>query len=164
MSDGDPLLRINHNADLSSHLLSIRSEEDLDLVSNRFFRRAFRLILDHPFRNNVLSLHACVIVKGGSILSEGINTPNQNSYVIRFAPHPNCSVHAETAALLQGRNRGVDLRGSKAYIVRLRKKDSTIAMSRPCPFCQTTLKKFGIKKVNYSTLGGFASESVSKFS
>lgn len=164
-NDGDPLLRsLDTNADLSEILPTVRSEDDLEYITNRYFRRAFKLVLDHPFRDNVLSLHGCVIVRGGSILSEGINTPIRNSYVMRFGPHPNCSVHAETAALLKGRNRGVDLRGSVAYIVRLRKKDSTIAMSRPCPFCQETLRKFGIRRVKYSTLGGFASESVSKFS
>lgn len=164
-NDSDPLLtKVNLNHDLSEIFPAIRSEEDLDFISNRYFRRAFRLVLDHPFRDDVLSLHACVIVRGGSILSEGINTPIRNSYVMRFGPHQNCSVHAETSALLRGRNRGVDLRGSVAYIVRLRKKDSTIAMSRPCPFCQETLRKFGIRRVKYSTLGGFAAESVSKFS
>jgi deoxycytidylate deaminase len=165
MDDGDPLLtELDLNHDLSKIIPAIRSEQDLDCISNRYFRRAFKLVLEHPFRSDVLSLHACVIVRGGSILSEGINTPIRSSYVMRFGPHPNCSVHAETAALLRGRNRGVDLRGGVAYIVRLRKKDSAIAMSRPCSFCQETLRKFGIRRVKYSTLGGFMAESVSKFS
>lgn len=64
-------------------------------------------------------------------------------------------LHAEHCVL-----RGVDDASSgKLYIYRER-KDGTLAMARPCQFCIPFLKDKHIKKICYSTNGGFAWEYI----
>lgn len=124
-----------------------------DLRGNRFFNRAFELIESHPYRDEVLSIHAAVIVRGGKILSSGVNKPKRNMFVDIYAHHPKCVVHAECDAVLKAR-RKIDLRGAKMYVARMLKKNGAIAMSRPCPSCQKILKSYGIKRVYYTTHDG----------
>jgi len=40
--------------------------------------------------------------------------------------------------------------GAIVYVVRVLRKDGTLAMSRPCPDCQAILRSKRVKKVYYS--------------
>lgn len=124
-----------------------------DPALNRFFSKAIEAIHNHPYKKEMNFLHAAVLVKGGRILSIGINQPRQNSYVVRFAPYEHATTHAELHAILQVRNK-IDLTGAKIYVARLLREDGSVTMSKPCPWCQETLKKFGIKRVYYTTYEG----------
>lgn len=39
-------------------------------------------------------------------------------------------------------------------------KDGMSGMARPCPRCMRLIKSLGIKRINYSTQGGFAEEII----
>jgi deoxycytidylate deaminase len=87
--------------------------------------------------------HGAVIVKGGSVISTGIN---------KFRNHPenvqpefiktSCSVHAEVDAIRKVSN----LKGATIYVARVNKKNQD-ALSRPCDNCWAEIRKAGIRKV-----------------
>lgn len=90
--------------------------------------------------------HGAVVVKGGRIVSTGIN---------RFKNHPmmvspehikeHCSVHAEVDAIRKLKN----ARGATIYIARIGKRGNQ-ALSRPCDSCYTAIQKAGINKIVYT--------------
>lgn len=132
------------------------------LKKHKYFAPAIQALLEHPFKQELKSIHAAVIVRGGSILSCATNSPNQNNYILRFAPHPQYSLHGEIASILKARKK-IDLCGCKMYVARL-DKNGYVSMSRPCIWCQKIIKKHGIKKVYYTTENGLVnSENVSNF-
>jgi len=83
------------------------------------------------------------IEKNETILSVGYNTRiSDNILKDRF------SLHAECMAILRalkkyGRKK---VEGSTIYIIRY-KKDGSFGNSKPCPVCQTILKKFNMKTI-----------------
>jgi deoxycytidylate deaminase len=88
--------------------------------------------------------HGAVIVKGGRVMSHGVNT---------FRNAPNASLppgsvteHAEEAALriLNG-----NARGAKIYIARVMKSGQT-GLSRPCNRCYEAIVNAGIKEIIYT--------------
>ena len=112
-----------------------------------FFRVAFQNV---DTSSTLLNAHlAAVIVKGGSVVSVGINRPKMNSYVHFYGNHENCgSVHAEIDAIFRAR-RKVDLRGSKMYVARLTKRGQ-VGLAMPCKMCRRALQRYGIKRVYYT--------------
>ena len=90
--------------------------------------------------------HGAVVVKGGRIVSTGIN---------RFKNHPmtvspehikeHCSVHAEVDAIRKLKN----ARGATIYIARIGKRGNQ-ALSRPCDNCYTAIQRAGINKIVYT--------------
>ncbi len=119
-------------------------------AENKFLSKAMEMARQHPYRKSVVSLHAAVIVRGGCIISIGINKPKRNVFVDMHAYHPGCTIHAEIDAILKVRKR-TDLTGAKIYVARIKKSDGETGSSKPCPMCQTVIKKFGIKKVYYTS-------------
>lgn len=117
---------------------------------NRFLIKAMEMAQRHPHRKNVVSLHAAIIVRGGAIISTGINKPKRNSFVDLHAYHPGCTIHAEVDAILKARKR-TDLTGAKIYVARVKKGCGSSGTSKPCPMCQEVIKKYGIKKVYYTS-------------
>lgn len=88
------------------------------------------------------SLHFCIIVKGGAILSMATNGDQY---------HPDGRTHAEIRALM-------DLwpskrKGTKLWSVRLLKTGS-FGMARPCPKCAAEIKAAGVKTVFYTDNNG----------
>lgn len=129
--------------------------DDPDLLKyNKYFKLAFGLIKNHPYKSDVNSLHAAVIVKGGRILSSGINKPKQNGFVVYYGHSPQCTIHAEMESVLSARKK-IDLNGAKIYIARLRKKDMKPANSMPCLSCQKVLLNYGIKRAYFTTELGY---------
>jgi deoxycytidylate deaminase len=91
----------------------------------------------------------CVIVKGNSVLSIGINNGEKTH---PKSLHPFHSLHAEVDAVASAK--GEDLSNSTAYVARLF-KDNTLGMAKPCQYCETLLRRCGVKEVWYSTKDGW---------
>lgn len=91
--------------------------------------------------------HGAVIVRGGSVLSVGVNKWKNVFPLDIPCPeyNPNISIHAEVDAL----SRCADPRGATIYIARVNKSGKE-RMSRPCIDCEKALIKAGIKKVIYT--------------
>ena len=124
-----------------------------DLRSHRYFRHVVDLLSNHPHKNELISLHASVIVRGGSILSIGYNKPSVNGFVRAYRPHRNFSVHSEADAIMKARKK-INLVGSKIYIARVQKNETRVAISAPCPTCQEMLFNYGISRALYTTYTG----------
>ena len=90
--------------------------------------------------------HGAVIVRGGSVISTGIN---------RFKNHPRvvspehikqwCSVHAEVDAIRKLK----DAKGATIYVARVGKKGNQ-TISRPCKRCYEAINQAGITKIVYT--------------
>jgi len=91
--------------------------------------------------------HGAVVVKGGRVLSTGINK-ERNHPAIVSSNHikEHCSVHAEVDALKRIENP----KGATIYIARVNRRGQN-RESQPCRACYKTLKNAGIKKIVYTT-------------
>lgn len=94
----------------------------------------------------------CVIIRGGKVLSLGINQVKTHPILIKR--HYNRTLvdklHAEIFAILRAKT---DLRGAKIYVAR--KKDSgKFGNSRPCDNCLSMIIEAGIKKIFYTNENG----------
>ena len=90
-----------------------------------------------------------VIVRGGRILGVG---SNRVRYYHQQRTHPHRhiqSLHAEIAAILDVRNPS-QLKGSTMFVARI-KKDGSLALAKPCAYCQRVINNFGIKRVVFTT-------------
>jgi deoxycytidylate deaminase len=92
--------------------------------------------------------HGCVIVKGGSVQSVGVNS-NRNHPTIVSHPKTDSSVHAEVAAL---KALDFDAEDCIAYIARVNNRDDAM-MSKPCDRCMNELIAAGIKRVVWTISG-----------
>lgn len=90
--------------------------------------------------------HGAVVVKGGSVISVGINK-NRNHPTVVSSEHikTHCSVHAEVDALRKVKNP----KGSTIYVARVNKRGQD-RLSRPCDRCNDLIKKSGVRKVVYT--------------
>lgn len=123
---------------------------DDGLSGLRYMERAIKIVQTYPFEQYLSAWHACVIVKGGAIISEGVNKPKTNMFIKIHEQKDHTNIHAECDAILRVRKK-IDLTGAKAYVVRILKDKKTLAMSKPCNLCQERLKAYGIKRVVFST-------------
>ena len=87
--------------------------------------------------------HGAVIVRGGSVLSLGINKFKNNPQFI--LDYDECSTHAEIDAI----RRAGDCKGATIYVARVNKQSQT-RLSRPCNRCYTAIKTAGIKKIVFT--------------
>lgn len=134
--------------------------DDIPLPGARFLARAQRLALDHLARNErLVSYHAALVVKGGAILSEGVNKKKRNRFV-KIHRYPDFSgIHSELDACMRAVAKSGDISGATVYVVRVLKDRRTTSLSKPCPACLDALRSYGIKKVVFSLNGGgFAAE------
>lgn len=114
--------------------------------------RKQRSFLDFAVRmaesSDVTTRHGAVLVRGGSVLSVGVNKW-KNFYppvgISTSKYNPNISIHAEVDAL----SRCSDARGATIYIARVNKQGDE-RMSRPCVDCEKILIEAGVKKVIYT--------------
>lgn len=91
--------------------------------------------------------HGCVIVKGGRVISVGVNT---------FRNHPNnvsnpdreSSFHAEINTM-----RGLDVSGSTVYVARVNNRGQA-KLSKPCLECYKALKEAGVKRIIWTENNG----------
>jgi len=91
--------------------------------------------------------HGAVIVKGGRVLSTGVNKErNHPTRVSSEHIKTHCSVHAEVDAI----KRAGDVRGATIYVARINKRGQE-RNSRPCPLCYKEIINSGIKKIIYTS-------------
>lgn len=128
----------------------IHMEVELNLVSsNRFFKIALNAVNDIDDKDpNLMSYHGAVIVRGGQILSIGVNKCKKNGFIKAYAHHDFCNTHAECDAILKARKK-IDLTNSKIYVLRVR-RDGKLSNSRPCAMCLKAMKHYGIKRAFYT--------------
>lgn len=91
---------------------------------------------------------ACVLVKGGSLVSRGVNKPGSGEakdkrYTLGRG------IHSELAAVLAASNP----KGCTAYVAGLSKADNLIC-SKPCPLCESVLREAGVVDVYYYDQAG----------
>lgn len=87
--------------------------------------------------------HGAVVVKGGRVLSIGINKwKNNPENVVGYGK---CSVHAEADAISRVKNP----RGATIYVARVNNQGHP-RLSRPCDGCATMIREVGISKVIYT--------------
>ena len=119
---------------------------------NKFLSAAIRKIDSSNSDYSVQHRHAAVIVKGGRVLSSGVN---------RIKTHPNAvvededgelickSIHAEMDAISRVKNKD-QLKGATIYVARKGRSDK-VGMSLPCTMCQRALRKHGLSKAVFTT-------------
>lgn len=109
----------------------------------------------------------CVIVNKHRIISSGNNSatkchPIQKDLDTREF---NCEcagkVHAESDAIIYCLKNNIDLKNATIYVYR-EHRDGSFANARPCSRCMSLIKKYGIRKIKYTTDMGYASEFVMK--
>ena len=120
------------------------------------FRRAHKMCQEST---NVIPMGA-VIVKKGKIISASCNQELKTHPYIKEYGHHNYikSIHAELSAILKVKNRD-QLRGATIVIYRER-KDKSFGVARPCAMCYEIIKRFGIKKMQYTTENGIQEEFI----
>lgn len=97
--------------------------------------------------SNCRHRHGAIIVRGGSVISVGINQQKNHPSIVDADNTPwHCGDHAEIAAL----KRATNARGATIYIARVR-KDGKTGLSKPCSNCAKALDTAGIKKVYWTT-------------
>lgn len=89
--------------------------------------------------------HGCVIVKGGSVLSTGINKKrNSIAWGDAYRKHfPGCMFHAEEFAIRRAK---ASLQGAVLYVARINNNGEP-RLSKPCDRCYTEIAAAGIRKV-----------------
>lgn len=132
---------------------------------HRYLKMAMEYAKSHEYDQNMDYSLCAIIVRGGSIKSIGFNKQDVNSFVghcelmARQNYHDshrchhhhknyNIQTHAELDAISRSRGK-IDLRGSKVYVVRLR-RTGDYGMARPCSICENALYRYGIKQAFYS--------------
>lgn len=120
-----------------------------DLRGHRYLRHTIDVLLNHPFRDDLLALHAAVLVRGSQILSVGFNKPTKPKIVRDIGAHPNLTLHAEVDAINLCKRR--DLGGCKIFVARVLKDGKRLAISCPCYLCQRVLSEHGIQRAIFTT-------------
>lgn len=91
--------------------------------------------------------HAAVIVRGGRIISIGINKLRPG--IAKHPAYAKKAHHSELDAVL-----GIDpdiLRGSTIYIAGISSRSGNLVTSKPCECCQQMLRDYNIKTAVYHT-------------
>lgn len=120
-----------------------------DLRGHRYLRHTVDILLNHPFKDDLLAIHAAVLVRGSQILSIGFNKPTKPKIVRDIGAHPNLTLHAEVDAINLCKRR--DLVGCKIYVARVLKNKKQLAISCPCHLCQKVLSEHGINRAIFTT-------------
>lgn len=91
--------------------------------------------------------HGAVIVKGGRVISTGINKDRSHPRIVS-SEHikDHCSVHAEVDAIKKAK----DVTGATIYVARVNRRGKA-RDSRPCSRCYEVIRSNGIKKIVYTT-------------
>jgi tRNA(Arg) A34 adenosine deaminase TadA len=115
---------------------------------SRFFLVAIEAARGTGLPDDLPAHLGAVIVRGGKVLSVGVNSRRQNEYVFFHGNHPDGTVHAEIDAVFKVR-RKIDLDGCKMYVARVT-KNGDIALAKPCEMCRQVLSRYGIRRVYFT--------------
>ena len=126
-----------------------------------FFKSAKTVseLSDHKFKIG------CVIVDKHRIISSGCNSDTKCHPIQREIDLKHFNVeclgklHAEAASIIPLLKYNVDLSRATLYTYR-EHKDGTPANARPCIRCMELIKKYGIRKIKYTTNDGYATEII----
>ena len=105
----------------------------------------------------------CIVVNKHRIISSGFNSRFKCHKVQalldkeKFGCECPGRIHAETAALLPLIKDGVDLSKASIYIYS-QHKNGSLACAKPCARCEKLIRSLGLRRVFYTTEGGFAEE------
>lgn len=109
-----------------------------------------------------VKIGSCAVYKH-KVISTGFNTqrtdPMQKKYnIYRFSEDTRHTCHAELSCLkpLIGR-KDIDFKNVELYIYR-EDKSGIPSLARPCRSCERLIRDLKIKKIFFSTYGGYASE------
>lgn len=115
--------------------------------------------------NSDFGLHqlGAVLMYGGKVIAVGWNSDkthsiqNQYNHYRDFEPDlfP-AKLHAEMMVL--NKVKFLDIDFSKAEIYVWRGKNGQPQMSKPCKACEARIRDMGIKKVHYTTNGGYCTK------
>jgi deoxycytidylate deaminase len=105
-----------------------------------------------------------VITRGRRILANGYNSlqkthPLQAFYASQVNKPEAIFLHAEMAAIVEAKSKGLDLDGASIYVFR-RGLGGDVRMARPCKICMKALTDHGIKSIFYTTDMGYAKEEL----
>lgn len=106
----------------------------------------------------------CVIAQNRKLIASGYNTltkthPLQHHYASLVGKPDAIYLHAEMAAIVEARAKGIDLTGSSVYVFR-RGLAGDVRIARPCRICLRALTDAGVKEIIYTTDVGVAKEYV----
>lgn len=100
-------------------------------------------------------LFCCAIVKGGRLISIGINKDQSAPKLYAKPNRPNMNLHSEIAAC-----HGIDkkeIKNATAYIGGMSKSEKRI-LTKPCSVCYNWLKTMGIRRIVYQERTGELNE------
>ncbi len=111
----------------------------------------------------------CIAVYKNIIIAKGYNTNKTNplqklynhyrelEWVNGIQPKP--KLHAEMMCILKIMHLDIDFSKVKLYIYR-EDLNKNLAICRPCNACMKAIKDLGIKKIYYTTNGGYKYEKI----
>jgi len=105
---------------------------------------AIDIAIDQARKSNGSFKHGCVVMSGKNVIAKGNNHERNKVGTL--------SIHAEMDAIW--RMDSDQYSNKKAVIVRLSKRATKLANSRPCSICMGLLKQHGITTIAYSTASG----------
>ena len=106
-----------------------------------------RLALNLAKSSSCKNKHGAVIVRGGNVLSLGINKMRNHPNIIQEELIKDaCHIHAEIDAIKKVKR---DLRGATIYVARVSPFGKGV-MSRPCNRCYEQITNAGITKIVYT--------------
>lgn len=107
----------------------------------------------------------CVAVYKNHVLAVGYNTNKTHPLQKKYNRYRNKTyvgeftqkLHAEMSCIMQIKDMDIDFGKVELYVYR-EDKNGNLAMCRPCGACMKAIEDLGIKKIHYTTNGGFANE------
>lgn len=98
--------------------------------------------------------HGAVLVKGSVVINASCNKSGFNSFGARFRKkeYGTATLHAELGAILNVERSKTE--GATIYVVRVNKRGEK-RLSKPCHMCEAAMEHCGVKRVVYSTNGGY---------
>lgn len=98
-----------------------------------------------------------VILQKKNMVAFGFNQKDKtHPYLREEGFYYNQSLHAEMHAIFKMKNK--DLLEGSTVIVYREDKNGNVALSRPCEVCQKLLRKYKVKKIQYTTADGVKEE------
>jgi deoxycytidylate deaminase len=104
-------------------------------------------------------LVAALTTRKGEVIGLGRNSMKSHPFQARFAKNNEAIyLHAETSALLDAINNGVNPSGATMHVIR-KLRDGTLGLARPCQGCMRALAAYGVDRVVYSNeVGSYSVE------
>lgn len=124
----------------------IQLPENTEGLSNKQ-RSYLKLAIRMAETSEARQYHGAVVVKGGSVLSLGVNRWRNKSLLLPGGDYnPHVTIHAEIDALKRA---GEGARGATVYVASIGKNGEE-RFSRPCNLCAKALIAAGVKQVVYT--------------